>query len=93
MTPEERKKTEIAEKKGVKAPDFRFQVECGSWETVIPEEKINDVRISIATTTFKKEDYITRNIGILERDCSTVMNRQRIIFVCGYRQRQNISSG
>lgn len=68
MTPEERKKTEIAEKKGVKAPDFRFQVECGSWETVIPEEKINDVRISIATTTFKKEDYITRNISILERE-------------------------
>lgn len=68
MTPEERKKTEIAEKKGVKTPDFRFQVECGSWETVIPEEKINDVRISIATTTFKKEDYITRNIGILERE-------------------------
>ena len=57
MTPEERKKTEIAEKKG-KSTRFPFPAECG-WETVIPEEK--SIRlISIATIKlFKKEDYIT----------------------------------
>lgn len=57
-----------ASRNGEKAPDFRFQVESGSWQTIVPENVINDVRISIATTTFKKEDYIKRNIDTLERE-------------------------
>lgn len=40
----------------------------GGWYTEIPRSSVNDVRISISTTTFKKEDYIKRNIGILERE-------------------------
>lgn len=68
LTETERLLTEKASKTGKKAPDFRFQVESGSWETIVPEDIINDVRISIATTTFKKEEYIKRNIDVLERE-------------------------
>lgn len=45
-----------------------FWIEGGGWYTEVPQSKINHVRISIATTTFKKEEYIKRNIGILERE-------------------------
>lgn len=43
-----------------------FWIEGGGWYTEVPQSKINNVRISIATTTFKKEEYIKRNIDILE---------------------------
>ena len=43
-------------------------IESGGWYTDVDEEHINDVRISIATTTFKNERYIKRNIDALERD-------------------------
>lgn len=45
-----------------------FSIDSGAWYTEIPESAVNDVRISISTTTFKKEDYIKRNIDILERE-------------------------
>lgn len=45
-----------------------FWIEGGGWYTEVPQSKINNVRISIATTTFKKEEYIKRNIDILERE-------------------------
>jgi len=48
--------------------DPNMYIECGGWYTDINGELINDVNISIATTTFKKEDYITRNIDVLERE-------------------------
>jgi len=46
--------------------DFCFY--SGYWSTIVDDSKINDVRISIVTVTFKKEDYITSNIKILERE-------------------------
>ncbi len=50
-------------------PDSYFMcIESGGWYTDIEEELINDVRISIATTTFKNEKYIKRNIDVLERE-------------------------
>ena len=43
-------------------------IESGGWYTDVDQENINDVRISIATTTFKNERYIKRNIDALERE-------------------------
>ena len=43
-------------------------IESGGWYTDVDEDNINDVRISIATTTFKNERYIKRNIDALERE-------------------------
>lgn len=54
-------------KKAVKK-DYRFCIESGGWYTDVTDKLINDVRISIATTTFKKEDYIAKNVEILERE-------------------------
>ncbi len=34
----------------------------GSWRTHVNESAIRDVRLAIATTTFKKESYVMRNI-------------------------------
>lgn len=45
-----------------------FYIESGGWYTNISSELINDVNISIASTTFKKEDFIKKNIDILERE-------------------------
>ena len=45
-----------------------FAMEGGGWYTEVFPSQIRDVRISIATTTFKKEAYIRRNIDILERE-------------------------
>lgn len=46
----------------------KFWTKGGGWYTEVPESVINDVRISISTTTFKKEEYIKRNIDVLERN-------------------------
>ncbi len=46
----------------------RFCIESGCWSTVIDEDRINPVRIAIASTTFKKESFITRNTDVLERE-------------------------
>lgn len=45
-----------------------FYLYDGYWSTVVQKNVINDVRIAITTVTFKKEDYITRNMGVLERE-------------------------
>lgn len=42
-------------------------IEDGGWYTDIDEDILNDVRISIATTTFNNEKYIRRNMDMLER--------------------------
>ncbi len=54
--------------KKTKTKPRKFYVESGSWSTVVPEESINDVRIAIASTTFKKEQFIIRNMDVLERE-------------------------
>ncbi|MCI6581511.1 MAG: glycosyltransferase family 2 protein [Oscillospiraceae bacterium] len=48
--------------------DANLYIEEGGWYTDISDEYINDVNISIATTTFKKEEFIERNIDVLERE-------------------------
>lgn len=45
-----------------------FSIQSGEWYTDVKESDIRDVRISIATTTFKKESYIKRNVDIIERE-------------------------
>lgn len=45
-----------------------FSIEGGGWYTRVDREQVREIRISVATTTFRKEDYITRNIGVLERE-------------------------
>ena len=43
-------------------------IKSGGWYTYVDKSDIRDVRISIATTTFKKESYIKRNVDIIERE-------------------------
>lgn len=38
------------------------RLQGGSWRTHVNEGAVRDVRLAIATTTFRKEDYVTRNI-------------------------------
>ena len=45
-----------------------FAVSEGCWCTYIDEKDVKDVRISIVTTTFKKESYIKRNVETIERE-------------------------
>ncbi len=40
----------------------------GYFSTEITKEKLQPVVLSLATTTFKKEDFITKNIGLLKKD-------------------------
>ncbi len=70
--------------KGIKSTVIGFQIDIldfqdgedrpafylydGNWSTVIDSRLINDIRIALTTVTFKKEDFITRNMGILERE-------------------------
>lgn len=42
-------------------------IEGGGYYTTIDESDINNVNITISTTTFKKEEFITNNIDILEK--------------------------
>lgn len=42
------------------------------WVTDVPEERIRDVRIAIATTTFKNEAYILPNIDMVRREVLNV---------------------
>jgi GT2 family glycosyltransferase len=41
------------------------QLKGGCWYTHVNEQRLNDVRLAIATTTFRKESYVTRNIEAL----------------------------
>ncbi|MBQ8010706.1 MAG: glycosyltransferase [Ruminococcus sp.] len=69
---EEMTEAEIAKltaRKEMVAPKPRkFCVESGYWSTDVSEDAINDVRIAIASTTFKKEQFIIRNMKVLERE-------------------------
>ena len=47
-------------------PAFRFYE--GSWTTLVDSSLINDIRIALTTVTFKKEEYITSNMALLERE-------------------------
>lgn len=38
------------------------------WSTEVPEDRIRDVRLAIATTTFKNEDYIIPNMEMVRQD-------------------------
>ncbi len=38
----------------------------GWYSAEVDDDKIRDIRISLATTTFKKEDYIKKNISLLK---------------------------
>ena len=40
----------------------------GSWFTQVNEAALNDVRLAIATTTFRKEEYILRNIEAIRNE-------------------------
>ncbi len=40
----------------------------GSWSTLIDSHLINDIRIAITTVTYKREEYITSNMAMLERE-------------------------
>lgn len=44
-----------------------FSIYSGNYYGYIEKENVRDVRISIATTTFKKENFITKNVGILKK--------------------------
>ena len=48
--------------------DKRFMLESGGWYTNIDSTLIHDVNISIASTTFRKEEFIKKNIDTLERE-------------------------
>ena len=43
-------------------------IESGGWYTNVNDEFINNINISIASTTFKKENFIIGNIDVLERE-------------------------
>ena len=58
-------KSENKAKNGSTADFFFYD---GNWSALVDSSKINDIRIALTTVTFKKEDYITRNMGILERE-------------------------
>ena len=45
-----------------------FSMQGGGWYADVKESDIRDIRISIATTTFKKESYIKRNVDMIERE-------------------------
>ena len=45
-----------------------FCIQGGGWYTDVKDSDIKPVHISIATTTFKKESYIKRNVDIMERE-------------------------
>lgn len=42
--------------------DETVSVFGGRWVTTVDEKRIRDIRLAIATTTFRKEEYVMRNI-------------------------------
>ena len=42
------------------------QIRNSYFSAVVDESQIRDVELALCTTTFKKEDYITRNIGLVQ---------------------------
>ena len=69
-------KTEIKLKvpENLKASSIGFAIDgnciiySGYWSTEVDESVLNDVRISVVTVTFRKEDYIRRNAEILNKE-------------------------
>ncbi len=69
-----REKIEIEIPNGVQSSVIAFQVVAnedtklyaGAYTTEIPEEMLNEVNIVLATTTFKKEDYVIKNADMLK---------------------------
>ena len=45
-----------------------FYLYEGNWSALIDKSSINDIRIALTTVTFKKEEYITCNMELLERE-------------------------
>ena len=45
-----------------------FYLYEGNWTALIDSSLINDIRIALTTVTFKKEEYITSNMALLERE-------------------------
>lgn len=43
------------------------EIYSGYYSAEIEEDRIRDVKISLATTTFKKQEYIKRNIGLIKK--------------------------
>lgn len=43
-----------------------LQIRNSYYSAVVEESQIRDVELALCTTTFKKEDYITRNIGLVK---------------------------
>lgn len=43
-----------------------LEIYSGYYSAEIDEERIRDIDISLVTTTFKKQDYIRRNIGLMK---------------------------
>ena len=58
-------RNDYPDKSGDRSAFFLYE---GNWSALVDSALINDIRIAITTVTFKKEDYITRNMGILERE-------------------------
>lgn len=48
------------------ALDGELEIRNGFYYTEVDESRLHEVEIAIATTTFKKEDYVTKNIALLE---------------------------
>lgn len=53
----------------------------GAYYTNVDEENLNKVNLSIATTTFKKEDFIKRNIKLYKEELLSEENIGEHIFV------------
>ena len=62
---------ELIEELEEKLSEWREQsglcIESGGWYTDIDESLLNEVNIAIASTTFKNEKYIKRNMDLLEK--------------------------
>ena len=71
-----KEKTEIAldipENVQANSVGFRIDGNCilysGYWSAETDEAILNDVKISVVTVTFRKEDYIRRNAAILKKE-------------------------
>lgn len=45
-----------------------FFIYSGWYTAEVPDEDIKDINISLVSTTFRKEEYIKKNIGLLKKD-------------------------
>ena len=75
-------KTEISvnipnNKETLVAFELRMYSDCyvygGGYYAEVNEEEFNEVRLSIATTTFKKEDFIRKNVKMIKDEILSKM--------------------